>query len=161
MGKRGPLPTQAATQKLHGNPSGRPLKALTPPDQGMPSMPSSLSPLGRSLWKELTGELKGLKTLTTADKRILEAACLSYEEMRAAAESISASGTTYASSTPTGVIVRPRPEVQQRSDAFRRFTKCLAELGLTPSSRVRLQTPVPVEEDDPLAEFMRPSQPQH
>jgi len=160
MGKRGPLPTQAATQQLHGNPGGRPLKTRTPPDLGTPSMPTSLSPLGVALWKELTGELRKLKALTTADKRLLEAACLSYEEMRAAAESIAANGTTYTSSTPTGVIVRPRPEVQQRSDAFRRFTRCLSDLGLTPGARIRLQTPVPVEDDDPFAEFMRP-QPQH
>jgi len=39
-----------------------------------------------------------------------------------------------------GTMVRPRPEVAQRSDAMRRAQSCLSELGLTPASVGKVST---------------------
>ena len=122
----------------------------------MPSLPSSLGQVGKILWKEITAELAQRRTLITADKRILEATCLAYQEMRDAADVIQKQGATYESQTANGRILRPRPECQQRSDAFRRYVKCLDALGLTPASRMRLQilhTPAKTDDEIALEEF--------
>ena len=158
MGSRGPLPHPAKVQRLKGNPGKRQLMQPAPQDAGVPSLPSSLGDAGRVLWQELIEELRNRKTLIRGDKRILEMACLSYQEMRAAADVIETQGTTYESQTVGGGrILRPRPEVAQRADAHRRFMKCLDSLALTPSSRARLQiNAIPEREsDDPLGDFLR------
>jgi P27 family predicted phage terminase small subunit len=157
MGRRGPLPTAFAVKKLRGNPSKELLNHREPKAiAGEPTVPSTLGPVGRALWRELVAEMAELKTLATADRRVLELACRAHEDHVQASELLVAHGLTYESSTPTGLIVRPRPEVGMRTDSWKRFLKALAELGLTPLSRGRIQIPLPPEDSDPLEEFLGP-----
>jgi P27 family predicted phage terminase small subunit len=155
MGRRGPIPKTLKAKQLAGNPSKELLDHREPkPRAGEPTVPSTLGPVGRSLWRELVAEMTELKTLATADKRLLELACRAHEDHLQASALLASKGLTYESSTPTGVIVRPRPEVAMRTDSWKRFLKALAELGLTPMSRGRVQVPVRPEEHDPLREFL-------
>jgi P27 family predicted phage terminase small subunit len=158
MGRRGPVPKAFAMKKLTGNPSREPLNHKEPKATvGEPTIPSALTPIGRALWRELVAEMAELKTLATADRRVLELACRAHEDHVQASELLVAHGLTYESSTPTGLIVRPRPEVAMRTDSWKRFLKALAELGLTPMSRGRVQIPLPPEDVDPLEEFLGPA----
>jgi len=139
MGLRGPLKNPASIQRLAGNPGNRALTVPTPLDQGIPSLPSSLGSVGKALWQELTGTLRRRKTLAKEDGRILEATCLAYQDLMAASQTIAEKGSCYESATMNGSIIRPRPECQLRSDAFKRYVRCLEALALTPASRTRLQ----------------------
>lgn len=161
MGLRGPLPNPAAAKRLRGNPGKRALTVPIPQSQGTPATPSSLGPVGNVLWKELIAELRNRRTLIPGDKRILEATCLAYQDLMVASETIAEKGSTYESATLNGVMIRPRPECQLRSDAFRRYVKCLDALGLTPASRMRLQilqVPARTEEEKAFDEFFPPAQ---
>lgn len=158
MGRRGPVPMTLQRKKLTGNPSGGPLDHREPhAARGEPTVPSALTPVGRALWRELVAEMTELKTLAMADKRVLELACRAHEDHVQASDLLAANGLTYESETLTGTIVRARPEVAMRADSWKRFLKALAELGLTPMSRGRIQVPIPPEADDPLLEFLRPT----
>lgn len=158
MGRRGPIPKTLKAKKLTGNPSKELLDHREPAaTAGEPTMPSALGAVGRSLWRELTAEMMEMKTLATADRRVLELACRAHEDHVQASSLLALHGLTYESSTPTGVIVRPRPEVAMRADSWKRFLKALAELGLTPMSRGRVQVPVRPEEENPLLEFLGPA----
>ena len=160
MGLRGPLPHPAKVQRLKGNPGKRPLTVPAPQQPGTPIMPASLGPVGTVLWKELIAELSHRRTLVAGDKRILEATCMAYENMMTASATIAETGSVYASDTANGEMLRPRPEVQQRSDAFRRYLKCLDALGMTPNSRMRLQilqVPDRSAEEEAFDEFFPPT----
>lgn len=157
MGRRGPIPKTLRQKQLTGNPSRESLDHQEPkPTTGAPTAPSTLGPVGRALWRELVAEMTDLKTLATADRRVLELACRAHEDHLQASELLAANGLTYESETPTGTIVRPRPEVAMRTDCWKRFLKALSELGLTPMSRGRIQIPLLPEDLDPLEEFLGP-----
>jgi P27 family predicted phage terminase small subunit len=122
-------------------------------------MPASLGPVGITLWEELIAELSNRRTLVAGDRRILEATCLAYEHLMTASATIAEKGSVYESDTANGTMIRPRPECQLRSDAFRRYVKCLDALGLTPNSRMRLQilqVPDRSAEEQALDEFFPP-----
>lgn len=160
MGLRGPLPNPATLKRLTGNPGGRPVKTLAPLDQGTPTLPGSLGPVGTVLWKELIAELSHRRTLIPGDRRILEATCMAYQDLMAATKVIEEKGGTYESDTANGTMIRPRPECQLRSDAFRRYVRCLDALGMTPNSRMRLQilqVPDRTPEEDAFDEFFPPT----
>lgn len=53
--------------------------------------------------------------------------------------------------------VKRNPLLTQRLDALRELQRACAELGMTPSSRQRIDAHPPVDEDDPLSEFFDPA----
>jgi len=157
MGTRGPLPHPAKLQRLRSNPGKRVLMQPAPVTPGTPTMPPTLGEVGQKLWRELTATLRHRKTLAKEDGNILEATALAYQDLTLASQAIAKKGSVYESATTNGVMIRPRPECQLRSDAFKRYVRCLEALGLTPASRQRLQiNAIPEkDDDDPLGTFLR------
>jgi P27 family predicted phage terminase small subunit len=95
--------------------------------------------IARAAWDAIGGQLVTMGVMTVADAPALELLCLAYQEYRQAADLVLLRGSTYRSRTPTGYLMRKRPEVQVASDAWRRVKAMLVELGLTPAARTRLE----------------------
>ena len=139
MAGRRPLPT--ALKILTGNPGKRKLNRREPKGRpGVPACPKHVRGLAQEAWYRLGGQLATLRVLTDADGTALELCCLAYQEYRAALAVLQRRGTTYATRTANGMIIRRRPEAAAASDAWRRVKGMLIELGLTPSARTKVTT---------------------
>jgi P27 family predicted phage terminase small subunit len=152
MGKRGPFPKSNADRILEGNPSKRPLREETPrPQRDTPNCPAWLSPSAKAEWKRLTPELSRLGLLNRLDRNILASYCSTFALWRQNQEVLSTQGSVYV--TAKGVM-QPRPELAVVKATAEMLQKFSAELGLSPSSRLRLEIPNPNEEVDPMEEFL-------
>lgn len=153
MSKRGPIPKSDEQRILEGNPSKRPLRGDSPkPKKGTPTCPAWLSPTAKQEWKRLTPELSRLGLLNRLDRNILAGYCSTFALWRQNQETLNSQGSVYV--TPKGVLL-PRPEltvVKVVGELFQRFS---SELGLSPTSRARLNIPDPNAEIDPLEVFLR------
>jgi P27 family predicted phage terminase small subunit len=132
-------------------------QAEAKPRMGALTPPAHLSARAKAAWKAVAPKLQRLGLLTELDNWALAAACEAYADLAAARAALKAAGggLTYESATPTGVIVRPRPELRMISDADRRFRQWLTEFGLTPAARSRV-TADPPREEDPAEAFFGP-----
>jgi P27 family predicted phage terminase small subunit len=153
MGKRGPIPKSNEQEILEGNPSKRPLRGETPkPEHGIPTCPSWLSPMAKQEWKRITPELAQLGLLTRLDRNILAGYCNAYALWRQTQEALSKQGSVYL--TAKGQLL-PRPELEVIKTAAEMMKAFASELGLTPTSRARMNLPKANEEIDPMEEFLR------
>lgn len=145
-----------ALRVLQGNAGKRPLPKREPkPKRGIPSPPSWLSTRAKAVWRELGGQLDVVGVLTVQDRRALELLCDAYDEWRSAREKILEHGATYESVTDAGgLAIKPRPEVAQASDAWKRVRAMLLEFGLTPAARAKVSASEP-EPEDPFEELLR------
>ena len=157
MGKRGPIAKTFAQKKLTGNPSRESLDHREPrPTVGAPTLPSTLTPVGVAFGKGLIKAMSENGTIDRADGWALECVCTAYADHRQAVDLLAEVGLTYRSETMNGEIVRAHPAVAIRNDAWRRVLKGLAEIGLTPMARGRVQISLLPEDIDPLEEFLGP-----
>jgi P27 family predicted phage terminase small subunit len=153
MGKRGPIPKSNEQEILEGNPSKRPLRKELPKSRpGSTTYPAWLSSAAKREWKRLTPELARMGLLTKLDRNILAGYCAAFAMWQETQEVLSKQGTVYVS--PKGKLeIRPEMEVAKTiGEMMQRFA---AELGLTPTSRARMNLPKENEEVDPLEEFFR------
>ena len=118
----------------------------------MPEAPSDLDAVARECWDELVPMLYAMRVLSLVDRKMLEAGCIAYSEMKSARKTVLSLGATYEAETATGTIVRARPEVAQGADAWRRFKHFLCEYGLTAASRSRVVA-APVSDNETKADF--------
>jgi P27 family predicted phage terminase small subunit len=158
----GPAPLPTAIKILRGtyrrdreprNPARPPLAAPRPPEW--------LGPVALEVWRELARVLARMRLLTQADRLALALLCDVIAEYRAARAVVEATGATFTVTTDSGKVVRPRPEVAIAADAHRRARLMLAEFGLTPAGRRRVEA-LPSEEDlrrNPFAFLGRPRDP--
>jgi P27 family predicted phage terminase small subunit len=94
-----------------------------------------------------------MRVLTAGDRVALMLLCDAYSEWRAAKEAVDTHGMTYTTVSEKGdVMVRRRPEVAIRADAWKRVLRALVEFGLTPASRAGVSTGE-ADDEDPMAEF--------
>ena len=156
MGLRGPRPQPTHLKLLRGNPGRRPLNDREPqPRPGKATAPSWLHGKARRAWRRLAPMLARLGVLTEADEDALALLCSALGEYTECRQAIRETGSVYLTTTATGdTMVRPRPEVAIASDAWRRVHRMMAEFGMTPSSRSRLQTGGN-DDEDPFSEFLR------
>jgi P27 family predicted phage terminase small subunit len=153
MGKRGPIPKSNEQEMLEGNPSKRPLRGETPkPEHGIPICPSWLSPMAKQEWRRVVPELAKLGLLTKLDRNILAGYCNAYALWRQTQELLTVQGTVYVNAKGQ---LQPRPEVIVAKNAGEEMQTFAAELGLTPSSRARMNLPKANEEIDPIEEILR------
>lgn len=143
------------------------------PDQGMPKVPSWLSPAARRHWRTIAPLLADMQVLTVADGTalgLLADVLAEWVEARAVVRKL---GMVYESRTlkahsqradadeeefdPTAlsVMIRQRPEVAIAQDAWKRARAMLADFGLNPSARSRLHVGKKDEEVDPLEALLR------
>jgi P27 family predicted phage terminase small subunit len=153
MGKRGPIPKSNEQEILEGNPSKRPLKKELPkPGPGIPTCPTWLSVAAKREWKRLTPELARMGLLSKLDRNMLAGYCSAYALWQQAQEVLNQQGTVYVS--PKGKL-ETRPEVEIARTTGEMMQGFANELGLTPTSRARMNLPKENEEIDPLEEFLR------
>jgi P27 family predicted phage terminase small subunit len=145
-GLRGRPRKPTAIHLVKGNPGRRPLPKGEPkPEQGDPAKPPPVArdAVASAEWDRLVANttLKHARVLTKQDGQMLEATARAYSEYEAADVALrEAGGLTYESTTPSGgVIVRSRPEVTIRADAWRRWVSGLTHFGLSPATRGKVQ----------------------
>lgn len=154
MAGRKPKPT--ALRLLGGNAGKRAVNKREPkPARGVPKCPAHLTARAKAAWKRIGPELQKMGVLTLADGPALEMLCDAYAQYREADDCVQAEGLTYDTVSELGTMVRARPEVAMRADAWRRVRAMLAEFGLTPSSRSRVSAAKPEEERDPFEELLK------
>ena len=140
MGRRGPRPTPLAVLKLRGSRrAGRPGAVEAPPSQ--PRRPATLSPGAARAWDQIIPKLHALGVIAAVDvtalTMLVETIALwkhATAEMNRIGQVIKADGR-----------IRRNPYLLIASRAADQVAKMLAEFGMTPSSRSRVQaTAAPV-----------------
>ena len=131
------------------------------PKVRQPRVPEHLTGEARTCWLKLAPMLMELRVLTEADALALERVCMTYGEIRRYETVLAEQGDTY---QPEALdrqgnriqgMIRPRPEVAMLAVAARLFRQMLADFGLNPSARARIEAaPEEAAPDDPTAEFM-------
>jgi P27 family predicted phage terminase small subunit len=99
------------------------------------------------VWRELAPLLVRMRVLTKADGAALALTCDVIAEYRAARAVVEAEGATFTVRTDSGKVVRAHPAVAIAADAHRRALRGLAEFGLTPAGRRRVEA-IPPGRDD-------------
>lgn len=147
-----PVPT--ALKKLRGNPGKRAYNEDEPtPPVLITRPPDWLDDAARDAWLELSPMLASMRVLTEADRVALMLLCDAYSEWRAARDAVVEEGMVFTVINEAGdTMIRRRPEVGIRADAWRRVLRGLIEFGLTPSARSRVSSGE-ADEVDPMAEF--------
>lgn len=135
---QGRKPTPTRLRLIRGNPGKRPLPKDEPKvvAKRLP-MPVGMSPGARAHWRQFTKALEGAKITTDLDRQALRALC----------ETCAAWEEAQARVWKHGMVVKgaknqPRrsPYVGIANTAFEQMTRMLAEFGMTPSSRTRVQS---------------------
>lgn len=151
----GRRPKPSALRVLQGNAGKRAIPKNEPKiESKKPRTPKHLSPKAKYAFKGLSETLEKMGVVTPADGKALELLCDAYGEWRDLRTIIEAEGFTYETTNQAGErMVKARPEVAMASDAWKRIKSMIAEFGLTPSSRTKVQGEKP-QEVDPLQEFL-------
>ncbi len=152
MGRRGPTPKPASLKLLQGNPGKRPLKKALAPAHGKVTCPEWLSAGARAEWRRIAPELARLGVLTPLDRAAFAAYCENYAKWVECTRFVQEHGEHY-------LAARGRlaewPQVEMAKQAAQMMRAFAGELGLSPSSRLRLNVEgQEVDEDDPFEEFL-------
>lgn len=113
-----------------------------------PPPPKELDKVAKAEWERITAILSRQRVLTESDTAALMIYCTSYSQYREAQKAIQEHGTVVVSATGTPVR---NPYLTVQNSAWDRIRPLLAEFGLTPTARARLQ--LDEEPDDDGAEF--------
>lgn len=151
-------PKPTALKLLQGNPGKRELNRKEPkPAAGKPDMPAWFSAdelsTPQSIFNDLAEQLMAMRVLTTADQQALADLADKIALLRRLRVELY-SGLTYDTTTKTGSTMRRlKPEVAVFSELSKQVRHSLADFGLTPGSRTKVQT---VDEDqlDMLEDFL-------
>ncbi len=148
---RGRRPKPTAKKKARGNPGKRPLNEAEPSYSVGTSCPGWLPSDAKAEWKRVYPELKKAEVLTKVDRSTLVSYCLAWAEVKHLTEFLTKQKRMV---VKTATTVKPFPEVALRNAAIHTMLKCASELGMTPSSRSRIQGAV-ADPEDPLVELLR------
>ena len=135
---RGPKPIPSRLKALRGNPGQRRLNAREPKiPPTVPTPPAWLGDEARKKWTEVAASLSQIGILTHVDADVLTLYCETWIEWKEATLAIRAHGLTV--TTPTG-DEKTSAYVLMRNKSLMQLRALAAELGLSPSSRSRVQT---------------------
>jgi P27 family predicted phage terminase small subunit len=110
-----------------------------------------MSDRGREAWGYVIGVLDRMGVLTEADAMAVELMCEARADWLSARDQIiEAGGETY---TTEAGLIKAHPAVAMRNDAARRLQSLLAEFGMTPSSRSKVNAQDDNGKDDPAAKY--------
>jgi P27 family predicted phage terminase small subunit len=134
---RGRKPTPAAVKRRQGNPGKRRLNKKEPRLQSrIPSCPKHLQGEARREWNRSAGLLRRLGVITELDRAVLAAYCTAYADYVEAVEHLNKTGAVKRSKKG-GEYQNLWVPIKKRS--MDQMVKFGSELGLTPSSRSRVQ----------------------
>lgn len=115
------------------------------PQLGRPEKPAHLGPIATVKWDGLVAIMEGEQRLTVSDGPWLEVTALAYEEYRRWLELAQNSPLTTVDDKGNE---KPHPAQQQARLAWESYRKLLAEGGITPISRARVNVGADGEEDE-------------
>ena len=138
---KGRKPKPTAIKELNGNPGRRPLNDSEPQMAvGGLSCPRHLNDLAKKEWHRVIRDLREAGVVARVDRSALEAYCMAYARWLQAEEKVELEGITV-TGAKGGVI--KNPAVTVAAQMLTLMHKFMAELGMTPSSRSRLQVKPP------------------
>lgn len=138
---RGRKPKPTALKLIEGNPGKRPLNKREPrPELRVPTCPAHLCPAAKAEWKRLAQELFVLGIVTALDRAALAAYCQAYGRWAEAERRLK--DTPMLLKLPSGYI-QPSPCIGIVNKQLELMAKYMAELGLSPVSRTRVQAKPP------------------
>lgn len=149
-------PTPRAIRELMGNPSGRPIPEETvkaEPVSWLPA-PIEVEERGHAIgkWNELVPLIGASGVLTNLDSSALAVLCMSWADYMDAQDCIQDEGLILDSTTAAGNTTRKaNPAVSVRNAAEAKYRSGLADFGLNPTARARMDLAVggeAVEEDE-------------
>ena len=148
---RGRKPKPTAQKKLDGNPGKRALNANEPqPERKAPPCPDHLGEAAKAEWARLAPALEGVGLMSAIDGDALALYCAAYERWVEAEKQLRQTGVIVKS--PSGYPIQ-NPYLAISKAAAAQMQKLLVEFGMTPSSRSRITTEAPAE--DELGDFLR------
>jgi P27 family predicted phage terminase small subunit len=142
---RGRKPKPTAIRRYDGNPGKRGYNQAEPVlPQGMPDCPGHLSEPAREEWHRIARTLHEAGLLTTVDRAALAAYCQAWGRWVEAEEKLQ--DTPAMIKTPSGYVQQNPwlPVANKQLDIMGRY---MAELGITPASRSRIQVGPIVPQD--------------
>lgn len=157
MGQRGPKPKHPALKLLAGNPGKRTVAGTSPrvsgrARRGRPDKPRELTGEAAKEWDRIIPELEAAGWLAVVDRAGLAAYCLAWAQMVWADEVCREEGAVIREPVQTAkgevtefVRLKAHPAVKIHTEASRRVLSFLAEFGLTPAARGRLEGDAPAE----------------
>jgi P27 family predicted phage terminase small subunit len=134
---RGRKPKPTALKRRDGNPGKRgynPDEPVLP--EGLPDCPGHLSDLAREEWHRIAATLHGAGVLTTVDRAALAAYCQAWGRWVEAEEKLKDLPAMIR--TPSG-YVQQNPWLPVANKQLEIMGRYMAELGITPASRSRVQ----------------------
>ena len=150
MAGRKPKPTHLKI--ISGNPGHRPLNKAEPkPKAATTRAPAGLSKLARKHWAVVARQLTDAGILTELDKPALVLYCAAWARWREATLEVQKRGMLV--KAPSGYPMQ-NPYLAIANKAFEQMQKMMAEFGMTPSSRSRIQIE-PGAVEDPLDDFLK------
>lgn len=154
---RGRKPTPSHLKVIQGTDrADRGAQNEPKPRRERPSAPADMSDRAREAWGYVIGILDRMGVLTEADAMAVELMCEARADWLSARDLIESSGgETYVSkNSNTGqALIKAHPAVAMRNDAARRLQSLMAEFGMTPSSRTRVNARDDSDKDDPAAAY--------
>lgn len=155
---RGRKPTPARLRLLRGNPRQRPVRG----DDlgGLPALgaaPDVLDAEARREWARIAAAYGAAGVLTALDRAALAAVCALWSQFVRAEQAIQAGDDDGGPGElmTTGAGAMQSAWVSIRNGALDRLRPYLAELGLTPTARMRLRATLPAEAPDGKSRFFR------
>lgn len=145
---------------VEGNRSRRPLPVGEPePPAGLPDKPKHIAkdPIASAEWERICSltVLKNARVLTVQDGPVLEATCMAYSWLRAAADILREDGLTYeTTNTVDAVVMKPRPEAALAKSFLTEYRAFLTHFGLSPATRGKVTRLDEEQEADPAAGYL-------
>lgn len=147
-------PKSAEVRRREGNRGHRAIPENPKAAEGWPTMPPGMPPVARAAWRRYGKVLAEMHVLTVADGLGLELIARAYADWREAEKAVQAHGMTYTTRNEAGAeMVRPRPEVAMRANAWARLNSALSQFGLSPVARARIH--LKPEKKGNLRDFLR------
>jgi len=157
---RGRKPKPTERKRLEGNPGRRRLNASEPeppaPVVAFDEPPPELAEhaIAADEWRRLAPMLRKARQITDADRSALVALCVEWQRYLDATRHVKRVGMVV--KTPSGYPMT-NPYLSIARASLIACGRLWSELGLTPSSRSRVQTTEPLPApDDPFTEFDAP-----
>jgi P27 family predicted phage terminase small subunit len=147
--RRGPPPQPTKLRLVRGNPGKRPIPENEPQPKPGATMPPDLSKKAQKVWAIVSAQLEKAGVLTEMDVQALSAFCENYATWREATDHIRSTkkGGGLVTRTALGFYVQS-PYLSIANKSQEQMVALLREFGMTPSSRTRVKTSKPEEDDD-------------
>jgi P27 family predicted phage terminase small subunit len=142
MGRRGPRPDPTALKILRGNPGKRAISPREPkPTVGRPEVPAHLDAVGRTEWERVIGTLEVNGLVTQLDRAALAGYCAAWSRWVDAELKLREFGAVVTSPSRGYPVLSPWWTIA--STSLRQMRDFLAEFGMSPASRTRIEADEP------------------